>query len=172
MITKINNIVKTTIIPTVKTTENFNLNKIQGNLSTSQVNEIINMKDLPETLGSNIMNQTATTTITKTTENIPIEIKQLVSSQNTTPISSTQSQQIKTIAETVQKSKTNPIEDYSKYFGQNGTTQTQIDISNILHGSNITFKQPSINVNSSTGINNYSFNNQIIPKTSVNPKKF
>ena len=93
----------------------------------------------------------------------------MLSSQNTTPISSTQSQQIKTVAETVQKSKTNPIEDYSKYFGQNGTTQTQIDVSNILHGSNITFKQPSINVNSSTGINNYSFNNQIIPTTSVNP---
>ena len=168
-INDINNIVQTTTTPIAKTTENLNLNNLQGNMTTSQANEIINMKDLPETLGSNNMKQTTTTTVTKTTENVPIELKRFVSTQNSTSISTSQNQQIKTITETVQKTKTTPIEDYSKYFEQIGPTPTQIGASNILQGSTITFKQPSINVNSSTGINNYSFNNQVIPTTSVNP---
>ena len=166
-INDINNLVQTTTTPNVKTTEN--LNNFQGNLTTSQVNEIINMKDLPETLGSNNMKKTTTSTIAKTTENVPIDLKQFVSTQNATPISSSQNKQVKTVTETVQKTKTVPTEDYSKYFEQGSATQTQIGASNIFQGSTITFKQPSINVNSSTGINNYSFNNEVIPTTSVNP---
>ena len=129
---------KTTII--TNKTGDVNLNNLQRNLTSSQINNIINMKNLPETIGSNNMQQTKTTEL-KTNENLPIDLKQYG------------------ITEDVFSPST---EDYSKYFEQQGTSQTttspidlqQLGLSNIVQGSNITFKQPS-NLISTSNANNY-----------------
>ena len=66
--TKINNIVSEKI-------ETIDMKNIPKALTNSQMNEIINMKDLPQTFGSNNINtynKTKTTTITKTTGDIDL----------------------------------------------------------------------------------------------------
>ena len=163
---------KTTTI--TKTTGDIDLNNLQRNLTVSQINNIINMKDLPQTFGSNNMKQTTTTTISKTNDNIPIDLKQYGITQEVSPSVESKEKDINRVTNTVQSSIEIPTEDYSKYFGQQGVNQKtsspvdlqQIDISNILHGSNITFKQPSQDLNSYANINNYQVSQPVI-KTAV-----
>ena len=163
---------KTTTI--TKTTGDIDLNNLQRNLTVSQINNIINMKDLPQTFGSNNMKQTTTTTISKTNDNIPIDLKQYGITQEVSPSVESKEKDINRVTNTVQSSIEIPTEDYSKYFGQQGINQKtsspvdlqQIDISNILHGSNITFKQPSQDLNSYANINNYQVSQPVI-KTAV-----
>ena len=163
---------KTTTI--TKTTGDIDLNNLQRNLTVSQINNIINMKDLPQTFGSNNMKQTTTTTISKTNDNIPIDLKQNGITQEVSPSVESKEKDINRVTNTVQSSIEIPTEDYSKYFGQQGVNQKtsspvdlqQIDISNILHGSNITFKQPSQDLNSYANINNYQVSQPVI-KTAV-----
>ena len=163
---------KTTTI--TKTTGDIDLNNLQRNLTVSQINNIINMKDLPQTFGSNNMKQTTITTISKTNDNIPIDLKQNGITQEVSPSVESKEKDINRVTNTVQSSIEIPTEDYSKYFGQQGVNQKtsspvdlqQIDISNILHGSNITFKQPSQDLNSYANINNYQVSQPLI-KTAV-----
>ena len=166
---------KTTTI--TKTTGDIDLNNLQRNLTVSQINNIINMKDLPQTFGSNNMKQTTTTTISKTNNNIPIDLKQYGITQEVSPSVESKEKDINRVTNTVQSSIEIPTEDYSKYFGQQGINQKtsspvdlqQIDISNILHGSNITFKQPSQDLNSYANINNYQVSQPLIKTTVSSP---
>ena len=166
---------KTTTI--TKTTGDIDLNNLQRNLTVSQINNIINMKDLPQTFGSNNMKQTTTTTISKTNDNIPIDLKQYGITQEVSPSVESKEKDINRVTNTVQSSIEIPTEDYSKYFGQQGVNQKtsspvdlqQIDISNILHGSNITFKQPSQDLNSYANINNYQVSQPVIKTTVSSP---
>ena len=166
---------KTTTI--TKTTGDIDLNNLQRNLTVSQINNIINMKDLPQTFGSNNMKQTTTTTISKTNNNIPIDLKQYGITQEVSPSVESKEKDINRVTNTVQSSIEIPTEDYSKYFGQQGVNQKtsspvdlqQIDISNILHGSNITFKQPSQDLNSYANINNYQVSQPVIKTTVSSP---
>ena len=166
---------KTTTI--TKTTGDIDLNNLQRNLTVSQINNIINMKDLPQTFGSNNIKQTTTTTISKTNDNIPIDLKQYGITQEVSPSVESKEKDINRVTNTVQSSIEIPTEDYSKYFGQQGINQKtsspvdlqQIDISNILHGSNITFKQPSQDLNSYANINNYQVSQPVIKTTVSSP---
>ena len=166
---------KTTTI--TKTTGDIDLNNLQRNLTVSQINNIINMKDLPQTIGSNNMQQTTATTISKTNDNIPIDLKQYGITQEVSPSVESKEKDINRVTNTVQSSIEIPTEDYSKYFGQQGVNQKisspvdlqQIDISNILHGSNITFKQPSQDLNSYANINNYQVSQPVIKTTVSSP---
>ena len=166
---------KTTTI--TKTTGDIDLNNLQRNLTVSQINNIINMKDLPQTIGSNNMQQTTTKTISKTNDNIPIDLKQNGITQEVSPSVESKEKDINRVTNTVQSSIEIPTEDYSKYFGQQGINQKtsspvdlqQIDISNILHGSNITFKQPSQDLNSYANINNYQVSQPVIKTTVSSP---
>ena len=151
---------KTTII--TNKTGDVNLNNLQRNLTASQINNIINMKNLPETIGSNNMQQTKTTEL-KTNENLPIDLKQYGITEDVfSPSTEEKNKDINRITNTVQSSMEIPTEDYSKYFEQQGTSQTttspidlqQLGLSNIVQGSNITFKQPS-NLISTSNANNY-----------------
>ena len=160
---------KTTV---VTTTGDIDLNDFQRNLPGSQINNIINMKDLPQNIGSNNTQQITTTTISKTNENIPIDLKQYGITQDVSPSIESKDKDINRITNTVQSSMEIPTEDYLKYFGQQGVNQNQttssptdlqqIDIANIVHGSNITFKQPSQDLNSYANINNYKVNQPVI----------
>ena len=70
-----NNFQQTTTTTTTKTTGNIDLRNLPTALTSSQVNKIVDMKDLPATFGSNDINnfkQTTTTTTTKTTGNIDL----------------------------------------------------------------------------------------------------
>ena len=70
-----NNFQQTTTTTTTKTTGNVDLRNLPTSLTSSQVNKIVDMKDLPATFGSNDINnfkQTTTTTTTKTTGNIDL----------------------------------------------------------------------------------------------------
>ena len=70
-----NNFQQTTTTTTTKTTGNVDLRNLPTALTSSQVNKIVDMKDLPATFGSNDINnfkQTTTTTTTKTTGNIDL----------------------------------------------------------------------------------------------------
>jgi hypothetical protein len=151
---------KTTII--TNKTGDVNLNNLQRNLTASQINNIINMKNLPETIGSNNMQQTKTTEL-KTNENLPIDLKQYGITEDVfSPSTEEKNKDINRITNTVQSSMEIPTEDYSKYFELQGTSQTttspidlqQLGLSNIVQGSNITFKQPS-NLISTSNANNY-----------------
>jgi hypothetical protein len=132
---------------TTTTTQNIDLSNLPSKLTEEQINQIINMKDLPETLGSNtLLNNnknppTKTTTLAPTSQNIPFDLKQFGLEQSE-PNQAT-------------RTKTMPLqeEDYSKYFSQEGTTQQSsipLDLNNL--GSNITFQNPSQSINES--INN------------------
>ena len=166
-----------TTTTTTKTTSNIDLNNLPQNLTMSQIQKIIDMKDLPETIGSNTiqnMPKTTTTTITKTTQNTPIDLNQFGIEQSIPQISTQPNKQITTVTKTVQST---PVEeDYSKYFQQGSTTQTsstpidlkELGLSNILQGSNITFqKQPSQKIVSSINANNYVVNQPITIKNST-----
>ena len=135
----------------ITNTQNIDLSSLPSELTKDQINQIINMKDLPETLGSNTLNKnqvTKTTTVAQTSQGIPIDLKQFGLEQSQ-PNQAT-------------RTKTMPLEeeDYSKYFSQEGTTQQSsipIDLNNlgipdIIQGSNITFQNPSQSINAS--INN------------------
>ena len=132
---------------TTATTQNIDLSNLPSKLTEEQINQIINMKDLPETLGSNtLLNNnknppTKTTTLAPTSQNIPFDLKQFGLEQSE-PNQAT-------------RTKTKPLqeEDYSKYFSQEGTTHQSsipLDLNNL--GSNITFQNPSQSINES--INN------------------
>ena len=166
--TKANDINKvqqtTTTTTTTKTTGNLDLTNLPQNLTSEQIKEIIDMKDLPETIGSNIINipQTSTTTTTiKTTQNAPIDLSQFQLEQKSPFVSSETNKEVTSVINSVEKAPQE--EDYSKYFEMQGTTQTtslpenasQIDASNILHGSNITFKNPTQIISSINDNNNY-----------------
>ena len=113
---------KTTII--TNKTGDVNLNNLQRNLTASQINNIINMKNLPETIGSNNMQQTKTTEL-KTNENLPIDLKQYGITEDVfSPSTEEKNKDINRITNTVQSSMEIPTEDYSKYFEQQGTSQT------------------------------------------------
>ena len=133
------------------TTQNIDLSSLPSELTKDQINQIINMKDLPETLGSNTLNKnqvTKTTTVAQTSQDVPIDLKQFGLEQSE-PNQAT-------------RTKTMPLaeEDYSKYFSQEGTTQqssipidlNKLGIPDIIQGSNITFQNPSQSINAS--INN------------------
>ena len=107
----------------------------------------------------------------------PLDLKQFGLEPNASQISTTgQNKQVTTVTKTVQKNVTNPTEDYSKYFQniqtssttpvdlhQFGLEKNASNISNILQGSNITFRQPGQSVVSSS---NY-VTNDPLSKTSV-----
>ena len=135
----------------ITNTQNIDLSSLPSELTKDQINQIINMKDLPETLGSNTLNKnqvTKTTTVAQTSQGIPIDLKQFGLEQSQ-PNQAT-------------RTKTMPLaeEDYSKYFSQEGTTQqssipidlNKLGIPDIIQGSNITFQNPSQSINAS--INN------------------
>ena len=114
----------------------------------------------------------------------PIDLKQFGLEPNASQIStSNKNNQITTVTQSVQNNVAQPVEDYSKYF-QNipqttSTTTAPIDlkqfglesnpsnISNILQGSNITFKQPGQSVISSS--NNYGTSSTIAAPSVSNP---
>ena len=103
----------------------------------------------------------------------PIDLKQFGLEPTSSAVSTAQNKQVKTVTKTVQSTGSIPSQDYTKYYQNVQTTSTPIDlkqfgleqnssnISNILQGSNITFKQPGQSIISST---NYNQN-----KTSVTP---
>ena len=107
----------------------------------------------------------------------PLDLKQFSLEPNASQISTTgQNKQVTTVTKTVQKNVTNPTEDYSKYFQniqtssttpvdlhQFGLERNASNISNILQGSNITFRQPGQSIVSSS---NY-VTNDPLSKTSV-----
>ena len=107
----------------------------------------------------------------------PLDLKQFGLEPNASQISTTgQNKQVTTVTKTVQKNVTNPTEDYSKFFQniqtssttpvdlhQFGLEKNASNISNILQGSNITFRQPGQSVVSSS---NYAINDPL-SKTSV-----
>ena len=107
----------------------------------------------------------------------PLDLKQFGLEPNASQISTTgQNKQVTTVTKTVQKNVTNPTEDYSKYFQniqtssttpvdlhQFGLEKNASNISNILQGSNITFRQPGQSIVSSS---NY-VTNDPLSKTSV-----
>ena len=70
-----NNLKQITTTKKTEATGNIDLNNLSSNLTSEQINNIINMKDLPETFGSSNINnfkQTTTTTTTKTTGNVDL----------------------------------------------------------------------------------------------------
>ena len=95
----------------------------------------------------------------------PIDLKQFGLEPTSSAVSTAQNKQVKTVTKTVQSIGAIPSQDYTKYFQNVQTTSTPIDlkqfgleqnasnISNILQGSNITFKQPGQSIISSTNYN-------------------
>ena len=181
----INNFKQTKTTTTTKTTGNVDLNNLGNLTSSQIDNIINMKDLPETFGSSNINNIKKTTvTTTKTTGNMPIDLKQFGLEENsslaqnnidlkqfgleTNPSAmSTGQKQVTTITKTIQSSE--PNEDYSKYFQQGESQQadTNIDlkqfgleknasgISNIIQGSNITFKPSSQIMKAS---NNYALN--------------
>ena len=181
----INNFKQTKTTTTTKTTGNIDLNNLGNLTSSQIDNIINMKDLPETFGSSNINNIKKTTvTTTKTTGNMPIDLKQFGLEENsslaqnnidlkqfgleTNPSAmSTGQKQVTTITKTIQSSE--PNEDYSKYFQQGESQQadTNIDlkqfgleknasgISNIIQGSNITFKPSSQIMKAS---NNYALN--------------
>ena len=96
----------------------------------------------------------------------PLDLKQFGLEPSASQISTSgQNKQVTTVTKTVQKNVTNPTEDYSKYFQnvqtssttpvdlhQFGLEKNASNISNILQGSNITFRQPGQSIVSSSNL--------------------
>ena len=96
----------------------------------------------------------------------PLDLKQFGLEPSASQISTAgQNKQVTTVTKTVQKNVTNPTEDYSKYFQnvqtssttpvdlhQFGLEKNASNISNILQGSNITFRQPGQSIVSSSNL--------------------
>ena len=175
--------------PITTTTKTETTGSIPKALTQEEIQKIINMKDLPETIGSSTMTNVKKTTVTTTsTSPANIDLKQFGLEQNpslgpttselidlkqfgleptSSAVSNTGNKQVTTVTKTVQNSGVLPTEDYSKYFQNIQTSSSPIDlqqfgleknesnISNILQGSNITFKQPGQSVVSSTNNTQY-----------------
>ena len=171
------------------TTKTETTGSIPKALTQEEIQKIINMKDLPETIGSSTMTNVKKTTVTTTstspanidlkqfgleqnpslgpTTSEPIDLKQFGLEPTSSAVSNTGNKQVTTVTKTVQNSGVLPTEDYSKYFQNIQTSSSPIDlqqfgleknesnISNILQGSNITFKQPGQSVVSSTNNTQY-----------------
>ena len=107
-----------------------------------------------------------------------IDLKQFGLEPTSSAVSTAQNKQVKTVTKTVQSTGSIPEQDYSKYFQNVQTTSSPIDlkqfgleqnasnISNILQGSNITFKQPGQSIISST---NYNQNKTLITPAASSP---
>ena len=107
-----------------------------------------------------------------------IDLKQFGLEPTSSAVSTAQNKQVKTVTKTVQSTGSIPEKDYTKYFQNVQTTSTPIDlkqfgleqnasnISNILQGSNITFKQPGQSIISST---NYNQNKTLITPAASSP---
>ena len=175
--------------PITTTTKTETTGTIPKALTQEEIQKIINMEDLPETIGSSTMTNVKKTTVTTTstspanidlkqfgleqnpslgpTTSEPIDLKQFGLEPTSSAVSNTGNKQVTTVTKTVQNSGVLPTEDYSKYFQNIQTSSSPIDlqqfgleknesnISNILQGSNITFKQPGQSVVSSTNNTQY-----------------
>ena len=175
--------------PITTTTKTETTGSIPKALTQEEIQKIINMEDLPETIGSSTMTNVKKTTVTTTstspanidlkqfgleqnpslgpTTSEPIDLKQFGLEPTSSAVSNTGNKQVITVTKTVQNSGVLPTEDYSKYFQNIQTSSSPIDlqqfgleknesnISNILQGSNITFKQPAQSVVSSTNNTQY-----------------
>ena len=185
--------------PITTTTKTEITGSIPKALTQEEIDKIINMKDLPETIGTSTMTNIKKTTISNTSSspaNIdlkqfgleqnpsmgpatsePIDLKQFGLEQTSSAVSNPANKQVTTVTKTVQKTEEPLTEDYSKYFQniqmtssnpidlqQFGLEKNASNISNILQGSNITFKQPGYSVISS---NNNAHNKTIIPGVST-----
>ena len=174
--------------PITTTTKTEITGSIPKALTQEEIQKIINMKDLPETIGSSSMTNVKKTIYTNTSSspvNIdlkqfgleqnpsmgpitsePIDLKQFGLEPTKSAVSNIGNKQVTTVTKTVQKSGVPPTEDYSKYFQNIQTTNSNpIDlqqfglennasnISNLLQGSNITFKQPGQSLVSSNNNN-------------------
>ena len=185
--------------PITTTTKTEITGSIPKALTQEEIDKIINMKDLPETIGTSTMTNVKKTTISNTssspanidlkqfgleqnpsmgpTTSEPIDLKQFGLEQTSSAVSNPANKQVTTITKTVQNTEEPLTEDYSKYFQniqmtssnpidlqQFGLEKNASNISNILQGSNITFKQPGYSVISS---NNNAHNKTIIPGAST-----
>jgi len=174
--------------PITTTTKTEITGSIPKALTQEEIQKIINMKDLPETIGSSSMTNVKKTIYTNTSSspvNIdlkqfgleqnpsmgpitsePIDLKQFGLEPTKSAVSNIGNKQVTTVTKTVQKSGVPVTEDYSKYFQNIQTTNSNpIDlqqfglennasnISNLLQGSNITFKQPGQSLVSSNNNN-------------------
>ena len=161
--------------PITTTTKTEITGSIPKALTQEEIQKIINMKDLPETIGSSSMTNVKKTTYTNTSPvNIdlkqfgleqnpsmgpitsePIDLKQFGLEPTKSAVSNIGNKQVTTVTKTVQNTGVPLTEDYSKYFQniqytnsnpidlqQFGLENNASNISNILQGSNITFKQP------------------------------
>ena len=185
--------------PITTTTKTEITGSIPKALTQEEIDKIINMKDLPETIGTSTMTNVKKTTISNTSSspaNIdlkqfgleqnpsmgpatsePIDLKQFGLEQTSSAVSNPANKQVTTVTKTVQNTEEPLTEDYSKYFQniqmtssnpidlqQFGLEKNASNISNILQGSNITFKQPGYSLISS---NNNAHNKTIIPGAST-----
>ena len=174
--------------PITTTTKTEITGSIPKALTQEEIQKIINMKDLPETIGSSSMTNVKKTIYTNTSSspvNIdlkqfgleqnpsmgpitsePIDLKQFGLEPTKSALSNIGNKQVTAVTKTVQKSGVPLTEDYSKYFQNIQTTNSNpIDlqqfglennasnISNLLQGSNITFKQPGQSLVSSNNNN-------------------
>ena len=161
--------------PITTTTKTEITGSIPKALTQEEIQKIINMKDLPETIGSSSMTNVKKTTYTNTSPvNIdlkqfgleqnpsmgpitsePIDLKQFGLEPTKSAVSNIGNKQVTTVTKTVQNTGVPLTEDYSKYFQniqytnsnpidlqQFGLENNASNISNVLQGSNITFKQP------------------------------
>ena len=161
--------------PITTTTKTEITGSIPKALTQEEIQKIINMKDLPETIGSSSMTNIKKSTYTNTSPvNIdlkqfgleqnpsmgpitsePIDLKQFGLEPTKSAVSNIGNKQVTTVTKTVQNTGVPLTEDYSKYFQniqytnsnpidlqQFGLENNASNISNVLQGSNITFKQP------------------------------
>ncbi|MBR4260753.1 MAG: hypothetical protein IKQ33_02215 [Clostridia bacterium] len=168
--------------PITTTTKTEITGSIPKALTQEEIQKIINMKDLPETIGSSSMTNVKKTTYTNTSPvNIdlkqfgleqnpsmgpitsePIDLKQFGLEPTKSTVSNKGNKQVTTVTKTVQNTGVPLTEDYSKYFQniqytnsnpidlqQFGLENNASNISNVLQGSNITFKQPGQSLASS-----------------------
>ena len=187
--------------PITTTTKTEITGSIPKALTQEEIQKIINMKDLPETIGSSSMTNVKKTIYTNTSSspvNIdlkqfgleqnpsmgpitsePIDLKQFGLEPTKSAVSNIGNKQVTTVTKTVQKSGVPLTEDYSKYFQNIQTTNSNpIDlqqfglennasnISNLLQGSNITFKQPGQSLVSSNN------NNQSTPIITIDYNQY
>ena len=185
--------------PITTTTKTEITGSIPKALTQEEIDKIINMKDLPETIGTSTMTNVKKTTISNTssspanidlkqfgleqnpsmgpTTSEPIDLKQFGLEQTSSAVSNPANKQVTTVTKTVQNTEEPLTEDYSKYFQniqmtssnpidlqQFGLEKNASNISNILQGSNITFKQPGY---SAIPSNNNAHNKTIIPGAST-----
>ena len=115
----------------------------------------------------------------------PIDLKQFGLAPTSSAVSTNQSKKVTTVTKTVQKKGVIPSQNYSNYFQQHtqvasspvdlkqfGLEKNASNISNILQGSNITFKQPeqSLKIPNYTQIKNITpaASTPIIPSNNIN----